>query len=98
MMRTLMQSYNVGHFSINRAKEFQYGLIPYDSEQNLYSQQEMALNYPQAYAYLLDQRKFIEQQSARSRAMARGKEFYALSKLGSYSTFDYAVVLEIILT
>lgn len=92
MMRTLMQSYNVGHFSINRAKEFQYGLIPYDSEQNLYSQQEMALNYPQAYAYLLDQRKFIEQQSARSRAMARGKEFYTLSKLGSYSTFDYAVV------
>lgn len=92
MMRTLMQSYNVGHFSINRAKEFQYGLIPYDSEQNLYSQQEMALNYPQAYAYLLDQRKFIEQQSARSRAMARGNEFYALSKLGSYSTFDYAVV------
>lgn len=57
----------------------------------LYSQQELLKNYPKSYSYLLEQKEFIELQSARSRAMVRGKEFYALSKLGAYSTFEYAV-------
>jgi hypothetical protein len=90
IMRPLVQSFNVGNFVINRDK-IEYGLIPYDFNQKIYSQKDMQ-KFEKAYAYLLEQRDFIEQQSARSKAMAIGKEFYALSKLGEYSTFDYAVV------
>lgn len=90
IMRPLIQSFNVDNFLINKDR-IQYGLIPYDFKQNLYSQQELLKNYPKSYSYLLEQKEFIELQSARSRAMARGKEFYALSKLGAYSTFEYAV-------
>ena len=90
IMRPLVQSFNVGNFVINRDK-IEYGLIPYDFNQKIYSQKDMQ-KFEKAYTYLLEQRGFIEQQSARSKAMAIGKEFYALSKLGKYSTFDYAVV------
>lgn len=41
--------------------------------------------------YLISNRKLIEKQSKRSKMIAKGKEFYALSKLGKYTYGKNAV-------
>lgn len=41
--------------------------------------------------YLIRNKELIEKQSKRSRDIAKGKEFYALSKVGPYTYGDYAV-------
>lgn len=41
--------------------------------------------------YLIQNRSLVEKQSKRSRMIAKGKEFYALSKVGSYTYGEYAV-------
>ena len=41
--------------------------------------------------YLIRNKELIEKQSKRSRDIARGKEFYALSKVGLYTYGEYAV-------
>ncbi len=90
VMRPLLQSRNIGSFTINN-EQVEYGLIPYNKRLEIYPENYFSETYPDAYNYLLLQKEKIEQQSTRSKAMARGKEFYALSKLGPYSVFDYGV-------
>lgn len=90
IVKPLLQSSNIRPFDI--LEEFQWGMIPYDDEQQIYTPRELALSYPNSLNYLSNQKRFIESQSERSKLMARGKEFYALSKIGKYSKFDYAVV------
>ena len=90
IVKSLLQSSNIRPFDI--IEEFQWGLIPYDDELQIYTPRELAMLYPNSLDYLSKQKSFIESQSERSELMARGKEFYALSKIGEYSKFDYAVV------
>lgn len=90
IMRPLLQSSNIGSFNINQS-DLKYGLIPYNSKMQLYSENELNEYFPKAFDYLLNQKEIIEQQSERSKAMARGNKFYALSKLGPYSNFNYGV-------
>lgn len=90
IMHPLLQSKNVQPFMV--MKKFDYGLIPYDENLVIFSEKYLAMNYPMALRYLANQKQYIEQQSERSKQMARGNEFYALSKIGPYSKFDYAVV------
>lgn len=69
----------------------EYGLIPYDFNQVIYNEEDLVDKFPKASEYLFKQKSRISKQSERSKLMARGEEFYALSKLGPYSTFKYAV-------
>lgn len=43
------------------------------------------------FHYLVSHRDLIEQQSEKSKQMHRGREFYALSKIGSYTFADHIV-------
>lgn len=90
IMRPLLQSKNIAPFKIN-TENIEYGLIPYDDQIKIYSEVTLSEKFPKAYEYLLLQKDRITQQSSRSKAMARGEEFYALSKLGKYSVFKYGV-------
>ena len=90
IVKPLLQSSNIRSFDIK--EDFQWGLIPYNDEQQIYSYRELSRFYPNSLTYLSNQKQFIDSQSERSKMMARGKEFYALSKIGEYSKFDYAVV------
>lgn len=90
LMHPLLQSKNVNAWVINN--EFDYGLLPYNSNAEIYTIKELSHRFPKAFSYLVEQKEYIDQQSERSKMMARGNEFYALSKIGEYSLFDYAVV------
>ncbi|MCM1027321.1 MAG: SAM-dependent methyltransferase [Roseburia sp.] len=52
---------------------------------------ELAAQSEYLAGYLAANRTLIEKQSKRSRAIARGDAFYALSKVGEYTYGDYAV-------
>lgn len=90
IMKPLLQSKNVGAFSL--VNDFDYGLIPYNEKQEIYDVNQLNKKYPLVLEYLVQQKSHIDEQSERSKMMARGEEFYALSKIGPYSIFDYAVV------
>ncbi|MBM6763778.1 Eco57I restriction-modification methylase domain-containing protein [Ligilactobacillus agilis] len=91
IVRPLLQSKQIGAFSMVNRELIQYGFYPYDKDANIIPLKNLLNDYPQISDYILKQKEFIDKQSERSKTMARGNEFYSLSKVGNYTTFDYAV-------
>ena len=91
IIRPLLQSKQIGTFSIKNRDNIQYGFYPYDEKADIIPMEALADKYPAMLNYLLEQKEFIDKQSERSKTMSRGSEFYALSKVGSYTSFKYAV-------
>ena len=91
-MRPLLQSKQIGAFSMINIDKIQYGFYPYGEKANIICLENLVNEYPNTSNYILEQKEFIDKQSSRSRTIARGKEFYLLSKVGRYTSFDYAVV------
>lgn len=92
IVRPLLQSKQIGAFSMVNMDEIQYGFYPYDEKANIIPLETLINEYPCISNYILEQKEFIDKQSSRSKTMARGKEFYSLSKVGCYTSFNYAVV------
>lgn len=71
----------------------EYCIVPYskDDIKNPISEEKMLSENKELYLYLLKHIELINSQSAKSKMMHRGKEFYALSKIGSYTFAPYIV-------
>lgn len=82
---------NIEAFKYNSKDE--YCILPY-TETNTktpISEEEMKKNHREIYNYLSRFRSKIDEQSEKSKKMHRGKEFYALSKIGPYTYAKYIV-------
>lgn len=97
-IRPLIRGPQIGKFSIADAKE--YCIFPYEMREKeqengwectLVSATEMVESSENLLDYLTRNQALIEGQSKRSRAIQRGDEFYALSKVGAYTFFEAAV-------
>ncbi len=74
------------------AENNNYCIFPYRrGERSCVPEAELAAEAEYLTGYLAGNRELIEKQSKRSRAIARGDAFYALSKVGTYTYGDYAV-------
>lgn len=86
----VMKSPCIREFGV--AENQNYCIFPYRrGETKCLSEAELAAQAEYLAGYLAKSRKLIEKQSRRSRAIARGDAFYALSKVGEYTYGDYAV-------
>lgn len=69
-----------------------YCIFPYKNGESICVELEELCETNECLAkYLILNRKKIEKQSKRSKMIARGKEFYALSKVGAYTFGEHAV-------
>lgn len=82
---------NITPFFYDRTNE--YCIVPYSKEDIKYpvSEEKMLSENKELYLYLSKHIDLINSQSAKSKMMHRGKEFYALSKIGSYTFAPYIV-------
>ena len=82
---------NIVPFFYDRTNE--YCIVPYSKEdiKNPVKEEELLLTNKELYLYLSKHIELIDSQSAKSKMMHRGKEFYALSKIGSYTFAPYIV-------
>lgn len=82
---------NIEYFNIK--EEDRYCIYPYAfNEKNTVPISELLVDNPLLSRYLLDQEKVIGRQSERSKAISKGDDFYALSKIGTYTYAPYKVV------
>ncbi len=82
---------NIKPFFYDRKNE--YCIVPY-SEKNVKNpvpEEEMISSNKNLYLYLSKHIELIDSQSSKSKMMHRGKEFYSLSKIGSYTFAPYIV-------
>lgn len=72
-----------------------YCLLPYDPSNTStpVSIEDLLKDAPQTAKYLIKEKPLIESQSESSKAMHRGEEFYAISKLGPYTYADNIVAV-----
>lgn len=72
-----------------------YCLIPYqiDNTKSPVTYEALKNNYPKLYDYLFQHREIIEMQSKKTKSMLCGNEFYALSKIGTYTFADCLVAV-----
>lgn len=69
-----------------------YCIFPYDKgATECISESELAAQAEYLAGYFAQNRVLIEKQSERSKSIAKGNEFYALSKVGKYTYGNYAV-------
>lgn len=75
------------------AIENEYCILPYSEDKTdaPISISDMMNTNPELFDYLLNHQDLINSQSEKSKDMHRGKEFYALSKIGPYTFGDYIV-------
>jgi len=71
----------------------EYCILPYDKKdtKNPIDVNSMMAKHSEVFNYLIDHKDKIDSQSEKSKMMHRGKEFYALSKIGPYSFAPYIV-------
>ena len=67
VMRLLLQSKNIGSFTINMEK-VEYGLIPYNKRLEIYPENYFRETYPDAYNYLLLQKEKLQYHKDKERA------------------------------
>lgn len=83
-IRPLIKGPKIEPFKINFENE--YGIFPYDPQTTqLVDEDIIEQNTPKLMRYLLDNKATIDNQSERSKMMARGDQFYSLSKIGEYT-------------
>lgn len=83
-MKPIVKGSKIKPFNIDFENE--YGVFPYNAETTkLIDIEELDKNSPKLLSYLLDYKSIIGKQSDRSKMIARGKEFYSLSKIGKYT-------------
>ncbi|PTF04204.1 hypothetical protein BUY45_05130 [Staphylococcus devriesei] len=71
----------------------QYCIYPYNmNEKQSVSINELLNLSPKLAKYLLNQKSVIEKQSERSKFIAKGEDFYSLSKIGQYTYAPFKVV------
>lgn len=82
---------NITPFFYDRKNE--YCIVPYsaDDVKNPVSEEEMLSANKDLYLYLSKHIDLIDSQSEKSKMLHRGKEFYALSKIGAYTFAPYIV-------
>ncbi len=89
-VKPVIKSPSITEFGI--AESGQYCIFPYDfGEIQCVSLEDLSRTHEYTAAYLIANKEMIEKQSKRSRMIAKGDEFYALSKLGKYNYGAYAV-------
>ena len=71
----------------------EFAIIPYDESntKNPVPSSYLIAEENKLFAYLVNHKSLIDQQSEKSKQMHRGNEFYALSKIGPYTFADYIV-------
>lgn len=82
---------NMSKFSFNTNNQF--CILPYDKNDTTQAipVEILLKTQPELFLYLSSHINMINQQSEKSKQMRRGKEFYALSKLGPYTFADHIV-------
>ena len=82
---------NISSFFYDRKNE--YCIVPYSAAdiKNPVSEETMLSTNKDLYLYLSGHIDLIDSQSEKSKLMHRGKEFYALSKIGAYTFAPYIV-------
>lgn len=89
-IRPVIKSPAIREFGIVESDH--YCLFPYEeSKVACVALDELCEKAEYTANYLISNRKLIEKQSKRSKMIAKGKEFYALSKLGKYTYGKNAV-------
>lgn len=73
--------------------ENEFCIVPYKEEQtdNPVDMTTLLSTNEELFYYLLNHKNLIDSQSEKSKAMHRGEEFYALSKIGPYTFAKYIV-------
>lgn len=73
--------------------ENEYCILPYsaDKTDSPIGVSEMMTSNSELFDYLINHQELIDSQSEKSKAMHRGEEFYALSKIGPYTFAKYIV-------
>lgn len=90
-IKPLIKGPMIKKFEINWNKE--YCIFPYqDGEVESVSMKNLLHSNEKLAEYLEKQKSVIEKQSERSKAIAKGTDFYSLSKLGVYTYAPYKVV------
>lgn len=87
----IVTSTNLDNFCYEYRNE--YCILPYNQDdiKNPISIQTMIDSQRDLFNYLVNHKDLIDQQSEKSKQMHRGKEFYALSKIGKYTFAPYIV-------
>lgn len=87
----IVTSTNLDNFCYEYRNE--YCILPYNQDdiKNPIPIQTMINSQRDLFNYLVSHKDLIDQQSEKSKQMHRGKEFYALSKIGKYTFAPYIV-------
>ena len=90
-VRPLIKGPMIGKFCIDWSNE--YVIYPYRENQNKSVElKDLLKSSPKLTQYLLKQESVIGAQSERSKAIAKGDDFYSLSKIGAYTYAPFKVV------
>ncbi|MDZ5759863.1 hypothetical protein RAK27_14470 [Carnobacterium maltaromaticum] len=90
-VRPLIMGPSVGKFAIENRNQF--CIFPYEmGEKTSVSLPFLLENSENLAEYLVKQKEVISGQSERSKAIAKGGDFYSLSKIGDYTYSPYRVV------
>lgn len=89
-IKPVVKSPNIREFGIERSNN--YCIFPYKWQQtSCVELDELSDTSEYMAKYLIDNQNLIGKQSKRSRLIRKGKEFYALSKVGAYTYGNYFV-------
>lgn len=90
-VRPLIKGPMISKFKINRENE--YCIYPYNQGDTESVQlKDLIISSPSLATYLVGQKSVIGGQSERSKAIAKGNDFYSLSKIGPYTYAPFKVV------
>ncbi len=92
-MYPMLKGPDISRFRFNFANH--YCLLPYNPEETSkpIDIHTLVSTAPKTAQYLISEKHLIESQSDSSKAMHRGEEFYAISKLGPYTYADNIVAV-----
>lgn len=82
---------NIERFTIEESNQYCIYPYAYNSTSSI-SINDLLIESPLLAKYLLNQQSVISKQSERSKAIAKGDDFYSLSKIGKYTYSPYKVV------
>lgn len=89
-IKPIVKGSKIEPFKINFENE--YGVFPYSPrDAKIIEMTELEKLSPKLLNYLIDYKDLIGKQSDRSKLIARGKEFYSLSKIGVYTFANHLV-------
>jgi hypothetical protein len=90
-VRPVIKAPTINQFGFSENKN--YCIFPYnDGDTNSVPSSDLSVSSPNLLTYFLNNKEIIGKQSSRSKAIAKGNDFYSLSKVGKYTYSPHMVV------